>query len=62
MVYFNGSSRRVSARFCADPDHNTRPVSFEIEADALSAEGKFLSAIETYQAAINATPRNVDNT
>ncbi len=62
LVYFNVVvAPTVNPPFVPTPTITRDPVSFEIEADALSAEGKFLAAIETYQAAINANPRNVDN-
>lgn len=37
------------------------PLSFIQEADALSAEGKYLQAIEAYQGAINVDPHNITN-
>jgi len=37
------------------------PVSYEIEAEGFSAEGKFTSAIDSYKQAINANPQNVMN-
>lgn len=37
------------------------PLSFIQEADALSAEGKYLQAIEAYQGAINVDPQNITN-
>ncbi len=37
------------------------PLSFIQEADALSAEGKYLQAIEAYQGAINVDPQNINN-
>ncbi|MFZ3071438.1 MAG: tetratricopeptide repeat protein [Anaerolineaceae bacterium] len=51
----------VNPPFVPTPTDTRDPLSFEIEADALASEGKFVSAIDTYQAAINSNPQNVDN-
>ena len=62
LVYFNVVvAPDMSPPFVPTPTITRDPISFEIEADGLAVEGKFLSAIETYQAAINANPRNIDN-
>jgi len=62
LVYFNVVvAPDINPPFVPTPTETRDPVSFEIEADALAVEGKFLSAIETYQAAINANPKNIDN-
>ena len=62
LVYFNVVvAPNIAPPFVPTPTETRDPVSFEIEADGLAIEGKFLAAIETYQAAINANPKNIDN-
>ncbi|MGI6250661.1 MAG: tetratricopeptide repeat protein [Anaerolineaceae bacterium] len=46
--------------FVPTPTATRPPESYLEEADALALEGKFLGAIEAYQAAINADPKNVE--
>ncbi len=62
LIYFNSVVvPDINPPFVPTPTETRDPVSYEIEADALAAEGKFIAAIDSYQAAINANPQNVEN-
>ncbi len=47
--------------FVPTPTITRSPESYQQEAEQLSAEGKFLAAIDAYQAAINTNPTNIQN-
>lgn len=47
--------------FVPTPTITRAPESYQQEAEQLSAEGKFLAAIDAYQAAINTNPTNIQN-
>jgi len=62
LVYFNVMViPTINPPFVPTPTETRDPVSYEIEAEGLAAEGKFISAIESYQQAINANPKKIDN-
>jgi tetratricopeptide (TPR) repeat protein len=47
--------------FVPTPTITRSPESYQQEAEQLSLEGKFLAAIDAYQAAINTNPTNIQN-
>ena len=62
LVYFNLMVvPSINPPFVPTPTPTRDPVSYVEEADALSKEGKLLAAIDTYKAAINAAPTNIEN-
>jgi len=62
LVYFNVMVvPGMNPPFVPTPTETRDPVSYEIEAQNLATEGKFIAAIEAYQQAINANPKKIDN-
>jgi tetratricopeptide (TPR) repeat protein len=43
------------------PTPTRDPISYELEAEGLASEGKYVAAVETYKQAVNANPQNVMN-
>ena len=62
LVYFNVMVvPGMNPPFVPTPTETRDPVSYEIEAQNLATEGKFIAAIEAYQQAINANPKKIEN-
>ena len=62
LVYFNVMViPNIAPPLVPTPTPTRDPASYATEADSLSAEGKFIAAIDTYKQAINAAPQNADN-
>ncbi len=51
----------INPPFVPTPTPTRDPASYVAEADALVEEGKYIQAVEVYQAAINANPQNIHN-
>ena len=61
LVYFNVMVvPGMNPPFVPTPTETRDPVSYEIEAQNLATEGKFIAAIEAYQQAINANPKKIE--
>lgn len=52
---------KIPPPFVPTPTTTRSPESYQQEAEQLSADGKFLAAIDAYQAAINVNPTNIQN-
>jgi len=51
----------INPPFVPTPTETRDPLSYEIEAEGFASEGKYVSAMESYQLAINANPQNINN-